>query len=95
MFSAPMPVISSSATLTEMIGSSSGVIPASLSCLKKATLESPFSVLKTTSGSAALILVITVLYSVWPSGVYSSPTASRLAAASCLLMIRLDVRGNT
>ena len=74
MLSAPMPRTSSSATLTDITGRSAALKPASLYCLKKATLLSPFRVLNTASGLAALILLSTVLYSVAPSGVYSSPT---------------------
>lgn len=57
-------------------------IPASLSCLKKATLELPLSVLNTGSGSAALILVMAVLYSVCLRGAGFSPRASGPAAFS-------------
>ena len=69
-----MPLTSSSAIDTETTGMSSAVRPAPLNCLKNATLLSPLSVLKTTSGLAALTLLMIVPNSVWPSGVYSSPS---------------------
>ena len=46
----PMPLISSSAIENDMTGQASAVTPASFSCLKNATLESPFKVLTMTSG---------------------------------------------
>lgn len=47
-------------TETEQVITSSQVMPESLGCLKKLTLESPFSVLKTKSGLAARILLMMV-----------------------------------
>ena len=95
MLSGPMPTTSSSATLTETVGMVAAVMPALRRDLKKATLESPFSVLNTASGLAWLSLLTTVEYSVWPSGVYSSPTTVMPLACAYALMILLAVRGNT
>lgn len=90
-----MPRTSSSATDTDMTGMSLALTPASLSCLKNATLLSPLRVLKTASGSASLTFVMSVPYSVWPSGVYSSPTISMSLAAAHALISLLAVRGKT
>ena len=60
--------------LTEITGMACGVMPALWSCLKKATLLSPFKVLKTASGLSVTILLTSVPNSVDPSGVYCSST---------------------
>ena len=60
MFSAPMPLTSSSAIDTETTGILSAVRPAFVYSLKNATLVSPLRVLNTTSGLAALTLVTIV-----------------------------------
>lgn len=90
-----MPLTSSSATDTDMTGIWSALIPVLLSCLKNATLLSPFKVLKTASGFASTILLTSVLYSVCPSGVYSSPRTSIPFAAAYALMILFAVLGKT
>ncbi len=77
-----MPPTSSSAIETETTGMSSAERPALLYSLKKATLESPLSVLKTASAPAAFTLLTIVEKSVWPSGAYSSPTTSMPFAAA-------------
>ncbi len=71
------------------------VIPASVSCLKKATFESPLRVLITHEGLAALIFETIVAKSVCPIGVYSSPATVPPIKSSCALMILLAVLGNT
>ena len=44
------------------------LMPAAVSCLKKATLLPPTTQLRMTSGFAALILLISEENSIWPSG---------------------------
>lgn len=95
MFSGPIPATSSSATLTEMVGMSSAVTPASRSCLKKTTLLSPLRVLNTASGWESMILLTTVLNSVCPSGAYSSASTSIPYSSAYARMIKLAVRGKT
>ena len=46
-------------------------------------------------GLGLLILLIVVVYSVWPSGVYSSPTIFMPLAFAQALIFLFAVRGNT
>ena len=68
VFSEPMPDTSSSDTASESSVWFLPLMPAAVSCLKKATLLPPTTQFRMTSGLAALILLISDENSMWPSG---------------------------
>ena len=73
----------------------SGVLPLALSSLKKATLESPLSVLKIAFGFLASTSETIGATFVSPSGRYFSSTMFIPLAAAQALISLLAVRGNT